>query len=168
MSKEKLFTPEDFDKPKPKEKPWYKKTITWIVSAVILAVVIVGIFWGKSCTVTPPPDGDNDGIVPPDTTVSDTVIPQDTIVSDTIKEANDTISNATEETKGMDNNGGNTARNEDVSSGIKRGDSFEIDAKKAIRGDYGNGMARKQNLGTDYNAIQSIVNQYIREGKIYW
>ena len=36
MAKEKLFTPEDFDKPV--DKPWYKKTLTWIIGLVIMRI----------------------------------------------------------------------------------------------------------------------------------
>ena len=49
-----------------------------------------------------------------------------------------------------------------------RGETYEIDAKMAIRGDFGNGIVRMQRLGSDYETVQTIVNQFIREGKTKW
>lgn len=42
--------------------------------------------------------------------------------------------------------------------------SVEERARKAIRGDFGNGAARKQALGGDYAAIQRKVNEIYRTG----
>jgi hypothetical protein len=44
--------------------------------------------------------------------------------------------------------------------------SIEEKAKRAIRGDFGNGAERINNLGSEYNAIQSKVNEMYRNGNI--
>lgn len=43
-----------------------------------------------------------------------------------------------------------------------------LDAKKAIRGDFGNGAERRKNLGSDYEQVQAIVNKMYREGRLHW
>ena len=40
--------------------------------------------------------------------------------------------------------------------------------KKTIRGDYGNGRARKQKLGKYYNEVQHQVNLNLRDGRTRW
>lgn len=54
----------------------------------------------------------------------------------------------------------------DDKSGLKEGD-FDIDAAAldAIRGKYGNGQARKDALGDDYEMIQKRVNEMYKSGK---
>ena len=46
MAKEKLFTPEDFDKVK--DLPWYKKPLVWITGVVIAVCVIGGLYYLSS------------------------------------------------------------------------------------------------------------------------
>lgn len=43
--------------------------------------------------------------------------------------------------------------------------SVESEALNAIRGDYGNGIVRKEKLGSSYSEVQSRVNQLKRAGK---
>ena len=54
----------------------------------------------------------------------------------------------------------------DDKSGLKEGD-FDIDAAAldVIRGKYGNGQARKDALGADYEMIQKRVNEMYKSGK---
>lgn len=171
MAKEKLFTPEDFDKPV--DKPWYKKPLTWIIGLVIIALGVGGAcyFCNNNNEATPPPNGgtDTDSLNIKDTLTLDI----DSLNNDDInsKEAEDTIgvstaseSNSIQEvdTSSKDS----TSQSSDQS--IKRGETFEVDAKMAIRGDFGNGKIRKLNLGADYQEVQDIVNQLIRENKTKW
>lgn len=44
--------------------------------------------------------------------------------------------------------------------------SIEEQAHKVIRGDYGNGLERKQKLGDKYTVIQNKVNEMYREGLV--
>lgn len=45
--------------------------------------------------------------------------------------------------------------------------SLEEKAKRVIRGDFGNGSERKEALGSEYNVIQSKVNEMYRKGEVY-
>jgi cytoskeletal protein RodZ len=45
--------------------------------------------------------------------------------------------------------------------------SLEEKAKRVIRGDFGNGIDRKQALGSEYNEIQQKVNEMYRNGEVY-
>jgi cytoskeletal protein RodZ len=45
--------------------------------------------------------------------------------------------------------------------------TLEEKAKKVIRGDFGNGWARKRALGSEYKAIQQQVNKMYRNGEVY-
>ena len=42
------------------------------------------------------------------------------------------------------------------------------DAKKAIRGDFGNGAERRRQLGNDYEQVQALVNKMYRDGNLNW
>lgn len=63
------------------------------------------------------------------------------------------------DSKASDNTG-------DDKSGLKEGD-FDIDAAAldVIKGKYGNGQARKDALGADYEMIQKRVNEMYKSGK---
>ena len=45
--------------------------------------------------------------------------------------------------------------------------TVEEEAWRTIRGNYGNGAARKEALGSRYEEIQAKVNEFYREGKVY-
>ena len=69
--------------------------------------------------------------------------------------------------KWQDNKDSKTSDNAgDDKSGLKEGD-FDIDAAAldVIRGKYGNGQARKDALGADYEMIQKRVNEMYKSGK---
>ena len=69
--------------------------------------------------------------------------------------------------KWQDNKDSKTLDNAgDDKSGLKEGD-FDIDAAAldVIRGKYGNGQARKDALGDDYEMIQKRVNEMYKSGK---
>lgn len=69
--------------------------------------------------------------------------------------------------KWQDNKDSKTSDNAgDDKSGLKEGD-FDIDAAAldVIRGKYGNGQARKDALGDDYEMIQKRVNEMYKSGK---
>lgn len=69
--------------------------------------------------------------------------------------------------KWQDNKDSKTSDNAgDDKSGLKEGD-FDIDAAAldVIRGKYGNGQARKDALGDDYEIIQKRVNEMYKSGK---
>lgn len=69
--------------------------------------------------------------------------------------------------KWQDNKDSKTSDNAgDDKSGLKEGD-FDIDAAAldVIKGKYGNGQARKDALGDDYEMIQKRVNEMYKSGK---
>ena len=45
--------------------------------------------------------------------------------------------------------------------------TVEEEAWRTIRGNYGNGAARKEALGSRYDEIQTKVNEFYREGKVH-
>ena len=65
-----------------------------------------------------------------------------------------------------DSNATSGAATGDDKSGLKEGD-FDLDAAAldVIRGKYGNGQARKDALGADYEMIQKRVNEMYKSGK---
>lgn len=61
----------------------------------------------------------------------------------------------------------NTAT-ESTPSGNTRSGDVTVDAKKAIRGDFGNGAERRRQLGNDYEQVQALVNKMYRDGNLHW
>lgn len=60
-------------------------------------------------------------------------------------------------------NGATVRKN--TSSGVM---DVNIMAKRTIRGDFGNGMKRKDLLGDDYSVIQNKVNEFYSLGQLQW
>jgi len=156
MATEKLFTPEDFDKPK--NKPWLKKSLIWIATIVFLCTC--GYLYKDSLL------NGNKSDSP--------VVQTPPTIEKIVQEEGGALSNeqpqqiaevdSTTQTKGI-----TISHNQGLHQiTCTRGETLEIDAKMAIRGDFGNGLIRKQRLGSDYKTVQNIVNQFVREGKIKW
>lgn len=165
---EKLFTPEDFDKPV--DIPWYKKNKNLIIIVVCLVIVaILSYLWYRGHKEEPvTPEQDNPPTAKVDTTDVEGI---DSIVVEKPKDSSDVVDNGktSKPINAPDENSQNDNEKDALTRTVtKRGESLEVDAKMTIRGDYGNGHTRKANLGADYQSVQSIVNQRIREGKIYW
>jgi hypothetical protein len=163
MAKEKLFTPEDFDKVK--DTPWYNKPLVWILGIVIAVCAIGGLYYLLNESQNSINDNNQftqNTIIPMENDTCSDNISNDTIVS---KQRDEDLS----EDRIVPND-----HQDELSSLIPtkqsyhRGETFEIDAKMAIRGDFGNGIVRMQRLGSDYETVQTIVNQFIREGKTKW
>ena len=57
---------------------------------------------------------------------------------------------------------------ESTPSGNTRSGDVTVDAKKAIRGDFGNGAERRRQLGNDYEQVQALVNKMYRDGNLHW
>ena len=60
----------------------------------------------------------------------------------------------------------NTTTPRNVSTSVVNG-TTEEEAWRTIRGNYGNGAARKEALGNRYDEIQAKVNDFYREGKVH-
>lgn len=167
MTKEKLFTPEDFDKPKVKN--FWQKYKGWILGLaallIVVAVVIFCIFFGR--------------VEQKESTLEKEQLEQVSKDSDTSA----FISEGIEDEIGKENAGiesesasapaTETRNNEDIkdvssskgSSQFDRSsDNIELEAMNVIRGDYGNVPERRVRLGSKYQEIQNRVNQLKKEG----
>ena len=60
----------------------------------------------------------------------------------------------------------NTTKSTASSSALVSGD-IEENARRVIRGDFGNGQERKNKLGASYSEIQGKVNEMYRKGLVY-
>ncbi len=164
MAKEKLFTPEDFDKVK--DTPWYNKPLVWISGIVIAVCAIGGLYY----LFNESQKSIHDNNQFPQNTVTPKV-ENDTLL---VNVSNDTIVNKQRDEDLSEDRIVQNDHQKELSSLVPtkqnyhRGETYEIDAKMAIRGDFGNGIVRMQRLGSDYETVQTIVNQFIREGKTKW
>lgn len=162
MAKEKLFTPEDFDKPKDKGF-WakYKGLIIGIAILLIIAVILCYIFCGNGKNTveqvsTEQIVQENDSSV-----TSDSIKVTDASMK---KEVNESITSEQVETESasmlvLESDKSNTA-----SSSSTVSDNIEHEALNVIRGTYGNVPERREKLGSKYQEIQNRVNQLKKEG----
>lgn len=65
-----------------------------------------------------------------------------------------------------DKNNGNFSRLKEVKEAYVNTD-VEVNARRVIRGDFGNGQVRKDKLGSSYSVIQSKVNEMYRQGLVH-
>lgn len=175
--------------PKSGSKSWM-----WIVALILIAVI--AFFGYKSCSgseteasgsdkdttslvsdSTQTEKSDTTGIEKPETTEGTDEKPQDN--------AGETDAPATDNVTPKANNGGTeagkteqkptepvkpalTPKNVDkpvAPAGLVSG-SVEENARRVIRGDFGNGKVRKDKLGASYSEIQSRVNEMYRQGLV--
>lgn len=196
QNKEKLFTPEDFDKTpqkKPSGKPWWP----WLLAAV---VVCGGLVFLLTCGNGSSGDEVAQAIVPvaKDTTAQDNsvMLMQDSTLADTDASTEEQSSGkdnafnaenpqiaADEPTTQQQNPGSankpapkpqstklpvndNSTASRNYAS-IAINGTVEEEAWNTIRGNYGNGAARKEALGSRYDEIQAKVNEFYRERKVH-
>lgn len=164
MAKEKLFTPEDFDKePKTPKKGYIK----WFIIAIICILAILAIIFGiKGC------NSDNQS---QNTEISSTSVSemQDSVVALEVVEDIDSITDGTSHAKdsfdeqATDKSTISKESPEKIAEPVSNTDAVsnvETEALKVIRGDYGNNPERKRNLGSNYQIIQNRVNELKRQG----
>lgn len=174
MGKEKLFTPEDFDKESRTTEPRSgtgidnndlkrKKLLRWLFGFLFLCGIIVLIVCLKGCDAVQSPTE-----VSSTTTTTDVV---DKVVIDTTKsiEVSEipleeiTLDDIRVTEKGktveIDSNAQQSMTSErNVTSDV------ETEAYRVIRGEYGNNPERKLKLGPKYQPIQNRVNDMKRKG----
>ena len=173
-NKKKIFKAEDFDKEKPSpKKPWWP----WVVGAVVVCGGLTFLLTRgnrtNSSEVVQPVVSDVDTVV---AQTDNTIVAQDTLVDTTLAGQGQTDQNDTPE-KGLNkpdvpNQGQGTAKatpttkhnsvTGNTNSSSANG-TVEEEAWRTIRGDYGNGVARKEALGSRYTEIQGKVNDIYRE-----
>lgn len=164
MAKEKLFTPEDFDKPT--EKKWYQSKgliITFVILAVVIIVGLLLYFSSNKSGEVSQLAQPNDAVVENVTSSTSEVEIADSSASETVPEGIEqddvSLSNPAEQVKPEVTLTGSKSTPKTASN------STEAEALKVIRGDYGNVPQRKELLGSRFNEIQARVNQLKREGK---
>ena len=164
MAKEKLFTPEDFDKdPKTPKKGYIK----WIIIAVIGILAILAIISGlKGCNS----DNQSQSTEISSTSVSEM---QDSVVAIEVVEDIDSIADGTHLAKeSFDEHITDktvfskdvTEHSEAFATNTEVTSNLEKEVLKVIRGDYGNNPIRRKKLGSNYQSIQNRVNELKREG----
>ena len=142
MAKE-LFTEDDFVKEERDEpKKPVKKNNYWLW-LLLLAVVAIVAFCLKKC------GGSGEPVPPP---VEQPQVVVSPVVSDTIAAP--------------------AVPEPEIEEPQPKVEKQETDvclmAKRVIRGDFGNGIARKNALESEYQVIQDQVNANYRKGDIYW
>ena len=172
MAKEKIFTPEDFDKPKPRKK---KTFLIWILICLAIAALAVGIIAiVKSCDTQKGVDAIEQEQVQQVSTGSETQIrnedpeatdkeisPETQVieqVGDKQHDQTSVVETAKEEPKSQ------TSTSKPTSASLNVSDNIEQEAMNVIRGDYGNIPERREKLGSKYQEIQNRVNQLKKEG----
>lgn len=174
------FTPEDFEKPEVhistgKKGRWWKKPLSIAAAFAILCGVGYG---GYLLLNNDPEEPVKNGLISQESKkpeeasmVEDVSEERDTNeimqVQTTENTENDPDDNATVivqqagSTTAEDNPSG-----EDLHTLVLNG-SLEQKAKHVIRGDFGNGQERKDKLGSEYETIQSKVNELYRKGDLF-
>lgn len=165
MAKEKLFTPEDFDKPKDKTF-WYKYKL-WILgiaATLILALIVLFcIFYDRiDQKENVLENGQKAQIYEPTKDPSSSTEKTESIDEENnreIFEASDVDSDTIKAQTSVERDTQSALKTETLS------DNVEQEAMNVIRGDYGNIPERREKLGPKYQEIQNVVNRLKREGK---
>lgn len=175
MTKEKIFTPEDFDKPN--NKNFWQKYKRWILCfAALLSVAIIVL-----CCIFCFKVGQMEEIIEKTQTehVSEKLESNTTSMqtkdreTETIQDAQEvsevsnvesetlptTVKDAEEPKIQLENN---TPKREAQTTNVSS--NVEQEALNVIRGNYGNVPERREKLGTKYQTIQNRVNELKREG----
>lgn len=169
MAKEKLFTPEDFDKPK--DKSFWQKYKKWIIGIVVVLVIVVlcCIFCGKKEESNKLNQSEQTTQVE-DTNTTAEIETQESSVKKEVNESAETETLETGKTSTPEVETPNKdLAQEDVKPQMSTlptniSDNIEQEALNVIRGDYGNVPERRERLGSKYQEIQNRVNQLKREG----
>lgn len=184
--KKPLFGSEDFDKPivigasngtdsKPQSptdgKP-NKRTIIGAL-AVVAVVVVVGVFtFGNK-------GKDNNAVKPSTENVVKTEEKQKTNNDTTVAEpqnkdshvgavsTNKSTQNAVTSSEEDAEESANSVAGQPSESKESMSGDVELNARRVIRGDFGNGQVRKDKLGVSYSEIQSKVNEMYRQGLVH-
>ena len=168
MSKEeKIFKPEDFDKPGSSGGKWKKP----LGIAALLAVLGGGGYGTYALLNEDKPQPSQTEIAQPAST------PSDSVSTDSINIAkSDSTGIASEDTQKTDDALGTKQEGKSNEKSPKSdipaiqtdlSGTIEENAKRVIRGDFGNGQERKDKLGADYRQIQDKVNEMYRKGDFY-
>ena len=166
MAKEKLFTPEDFDKPT--NKSFWQKNKGRIISVAAILIIAAIVLFCVFCDKTEEKD---EAIEPAKSEQS--VVGAEVQASTEGSETIETTTNAgTQEVEQVEeqpvpNSDVKTSKEEmktEASQPANVSDNIEREAMNVIRGDYGNVPERYEKLGSKFQEIQDRVNQLKKEG----
>lgn len=174
MSGQKIFSPEDFEKPKPPKPSKVPKMALGIVIVALLGVGGCFLLKGKD-TASPEQQASVQVITAKTDSVS-VGVDSTTAVQD-----DDPDSASSDETKGSQDSKTATGKNQVASSEptakpdqspfqkstVAIYGTVEEKARQVIRGNYGNGQVRKDKLGAEYRTIQDKVNEMYRQGLVH-
>lgn len=153
-----------------------KKSIWWLWLLILVVIVIVVVFSIKNCSS----EGNESNVAEPTTTEQQPVKTETQSTnkeSSTIGTEESTVSNETASSTSVekpitpkaDSKPASVpiAENTSISQPVATNKtslqgSLDEKAKQVIRGNFGNGDERKQNLGNEYSAIQQRVNEMYR------
>jgi cytoskeletal protein RodZ len=170
----------------PPEKSNKKRWLWLALALIVIAVVVVFALKKYSTandTVATSDTPANDAIVPPTEqpvdidqfTVTEEPAEETTPVEETV--ANETpeqeavttpVENATETTSAESKSVTQPATTPATQPSVQVGGDIEDLALKVIRGDYGNGITRKEQLGNKYAEVQRRVNQIFQDNGNTW
>lgn len=162
----KLFQPSDFDKDSAPPQKSHLSKIIYVTGFII--IILVAIFFVR----TLPDNADNSSSLSQneDYKLTENNINTKTIDNTSESQAASNDKQIAEEpkaeaTEGKKNNSEHTLSSSESYINLPTG-SIEEQAHKVIRGDYGNGLERKQKLGDKYTVIQNKVNEMYRNGLV--
>ncbi|MBS5527381.1 MAG: hypothetical protein KHX42_04405 [Prevotella sp.] len=166
----------------PPETPPTKKSKNWIWIVLVLSAVVLFLCY-KSCDKSPATESSND-----QTTTTQVEGNNDSVVVDgnesEVTPSNETDDNADENvaseselkdedtvdekqaTEPQTTTAPNNSVQQNNASSVSISGTLEEKAKAVIRGNYGNGLERKQKLGEEYAEIQGKVNEMYRNGLV--
>lgn len=171
MAKEKLFTPEDFDKPKPKKNKLLKTILLGLGTLCVIGLCIWLII-----SITSDSDKTTGSEMTSvqtrqeSLTTLENIDNPDSISKENLEEVKDPTSEQTneieEESIQSSQSPGATSNTVLTSPASDHtiSNNVETEALKVIRGIYGNVPERKERLGAQYPAIQARVNEMKRQG----
>lgn len=170
MAKEKIFTPEDFDKPK--DKNFWQKYKGWILGIAALFIVVAIVLYCIFCNIIEQNEAEvtkkEHVAINSESTVALNGTEDEEI--ETIQDAQE-VANVEYETSTIKVEDSQEPEIRQENTSAKReahtptvSSNVEQEAMNVIRGDYGNVPERREKLGNKYQEIQNRVNQLKKEG----
>ena len=156
MSKEKIFKPEDFDKPT--DKTFWQKYKRWILGIGIATLIIIVVI--VICSILCGKERHKEKVVKQEQTEQVSTNPVTACDTNTIERVETETIEYPQEVVSVEPITSPEPRNQlpDVSYNL------EQEAMNVIRGNYGNVPERRDKLGSKFQEIQNRVNQLKREG----
>ncbi len=160
MAKEKLFTPEDFDKPSGGKNKGLK-----IALCIVAGIIIIGLAGWAIWSFSNKKEESKEPQPTEDVATGQALIEaQDSVATDVEVTTEEETPVPVYESEASDAETTHTTPTKAISASSIVSDDIDSEAMKVIRGDYGNVPERKELLGNKFHAIQSKVNQLKKDG----